>query len=138
MIKDTSILHRYLFTWTMIAIVITCIGTSIPKLISSSSVNPTTQLLFLLFWTGLIGYVLIGFKQVGNVIASLKSSSHHISLNENDFDCLTRGGILQIVDENNRNIYNVALKDIGFTNMEKSITKAMAGIDIQKNYARKL
>ena len=58
-----------------------------------------------------------------------------ISLDENDFTCLVRGGVLTIKDE--EITIMVCLKDIGFHRMDEAISKAEKGIDIYKNLERK-
>lgn len=52
-------------------------------------------------------------------------------LDEEDFKCLVRGGILQL----NSHI-KLALQDIGFEKMENSIDSARDGIDIYKGRDR--
>lgn len=52
---------------------------------------------------------------------------NNIMLNEEDFKCLVRGGVLRV----NENI-NLALQDIGFLRMYEAIGKAEECIDIFK------
>lgn len=55
----------------------------------------------------------------------------NISLDEEDFKCLVRGGVLHINDE-----IKISLKDIGFFNMQEAIDSAVEGNDIYKNRNR--
>jgi hypothetical protein len=54
-----------------------------------------------------------------------------ISLDEEDFKCLVRGGVLTIKDE-----VIIILKDIGFFEMDKALDSAMDGKDIGKDRNR--
>lgn len=54
----------------------------------------------------------------------------HIMLDEKDFSCLVRGGILEVGD------LKIALSDIGFDQMDKYIDLARDGIDIYKNHTK--
>lgn len=55
----------------------------------------------------------------------------NISLDEEDFKCLVRGGILHIGET-----IKVSLKDIGFFQMEAAIDFAAEGNDIYKDRKR--
>ena len=58
----------------------------------------------------------------------------YVSLDEEDFRCLVRGGILK-VDKGKYSIH-IILKDIGFGRMDKAIHDADMGIDIRKNHEK--
>jgi len=58
-----------------------------------------------------------------------------ILLNEEDFACLVRGGILTIEDKDSD--INIILKNIGFDQMDEAISRADQKIDIYKNHKRK-
>lgn len=60
----------------------------------------------------------------------------YISLDEEDFRCLVRGGILQITDIKDNSRVMITLKDIGFHRMDKAIEDADKGIDIYKHRER--
>ncbi len=55
----------------------------------------------------------------------------YISLDEEDFKCLVRGGILTI-----ENDFIISLKDIGFIKMQEALDSAMDGNDIYKERNR--
>jgi hypothetical protein len=54
----------------------------------------------------------------------------NIMLDEEDFKCLVRGGVICITGHG----IKIALKDIGFEAMDEAITMADKGIDIYKNH----
>ena len=51
-------------------------------------------------------------------------------LDEEDFKCLVRGGVLHIGN------MKIALKDIGFDQMNKALELAMDGINIHKDHIK--
>jgi len=53
-----------------------------------------------------------------------------IMLDQEDFTCLVRGGVLHIGN------LRIALKDIGFHVMDEAITKADNGIDHYKDHVK--
>jgi hypothetical protein len=53
----------------------------------------------------------------------------NIMLDEEDFKCLVRGGIICI-----KGGVKIALKDIGFDKMDEAITLADKGVDIYKDH----
>jgi len=55
----------------------------------------------------------------------------YISLDEEDFNCLVRGGIITVDKD-----LKICLKDIGFHCMAFAIEKASKGIDIRKDHKR--
>jgi len=55
----------------------------------------------------------------------------HLTLDEEDFKCLVRGGVLHCGD------IKIALKDIGFDQMNKALELAMDGINTYKDHTRK-
>jgi hypothetical protein len=48
----------------------------------------------------------------------------YISLDQDDFNCLARGGVIKFGDR-----VSICLKDIGFNQMYEAIEKAEKGID---------
>jgi hypothetical protein len=61
----------------------------------------------------------------------------YISLDEQDFRCLIRGGILQIIDKKNNSRCMISLKDIGFYTMYKALEDVGEGKEeIYKNLER--
>ena len=54
----------------------------------------------------------------------------YIMLDEEDFKCLVRGGVLHIGN------MKIALKDIGFDQMNKALELAMDGINIHKDHIK--
>ena len=59
-----------------------------------------------------------------------KQRETHIMLDEEDFKCLVRGGVLKVGD------LNLALRDIGFEEMNKALELAMDGINIHKDHIK--
>ena len=55
----------------------------------------------------------------------------YISLDEEDFNCLVRGGVVKIGDR-----VSICLKDIGIDQMYKGIKSAELGIDIYKDHKK--
>lgn len=55
----------------------------------------------------------------------------HIKLDEKDFTCLVRGGVLTVNDN-----LQLLLSDIGFEAMWKAIDLAERGINIYKEYTK--
>jgi len=60
----------------------------------------------------------------------------HISLDQEDFSCLVRGGVLTIARADKEQAYTIklALKDIGFGIMEAELASAQLGNDIYKGH----
>lgn len=71
-----------------------------------------------------------------NVLATLKPKHHRIKLENEDFNCLVRGGILTIEDAHFGQTFHIALSDIGFHNMERGLELAIKGVDIYKAHQR--
>jgi len=59
-----------------------------------------------------------------------KEPKQHIMLDEEDFKCLVRGGVLQIGN------INLLLRDIGFEEMNKALELAMDGINTYKGHIK--
>lgn len=57
-------------------------------------------------------------------------SQKHIMLDEDDFTCLVRGGVIEFGD------LRIALRDIGFDQMDQCIDLAKDGINIYKNHIK--
>jgi hypothetical protein len=57
--------------------------------------------------------------------------TQHITLDDEDFKCLVRGGIITV----NENL-QIALQDIGFDKMYEAIESAEQRIDIYKGHAK--
>ncbi len=57
---------------------------------------------------------------------------HNIMLDEKDFSCLVRGGIIHMGN------LRIVLKDIGFDIMEQSLDSALAGKDIYKDHVKEI
>ncbi len=55
---------------------------------------------------------------------------NHIALDEQDFACLVRGGVLHVGD------IKIILKDIGYIQMDIAIANAEAGIDVYKDHVK--
>lgn len=55
----------------------------------------------------------------------------YIMLDEEDFACLVRGGVVHWGN------IKIALRDIGYIQMDIAIANAEAGIDIRKDHVRK-
>ena len=56
----------------------------------------------------------------------------YISLDEEDFRCLVRGGVIKYVDR-----VSICLKDIGYTTMYDAIADAQTGIaEIYKDHIK--
>lgn len=64
----------------------------------------------------------------------------NILLNQDDFSCLVRGGILNVIfidiDGCKISEVQIALKDIGFDNMNAEITRAELSNDIYKDHTK--
>lgn len=56
----------------------------------------------------------------------------NIMLDEEDFKCLVRGGVISI----NKGGVKIALSDIGFDRMDIAIALAVEGVDIGKNHEK--
>jgi hypothetical protein len=52
----------------------------------------------------------------------------YLMLDEEDFKCLVRGGVLKVGNE-----LNIALRDIGFCQMDEAIDSASRGVDTYKD-----
>ncbi len=55
----------------------------------------------------------------------------YISLDEEDFKCLVRGGVIKFDDR-----VSICLKDIGFDKMDEAITLADNGVDTYKDHVK--
>ena len=55
----------------------------------------------------------------------------YLMLDEEDFRCLVRGGVVEWDN------IKIALRDIGFSTMYKSLEDALDGVDIGKNHKRR-
>ena len=58
----------------------------------------------------------------------------YVSLDEDDFNCLVRGGVLKIAYVDKRQVVQVCLKDIGFDRMDKAIDSAKRGNNIRQDH----
>jgi hypothetical protein len=59
-----------------------------------------------------------------------------ISLTDQDFECLVRGGILEIYEPSSKKLVKLCLQDIGFDRMEELLNKAEGGKNIRIGYVR--
>ncbi len=66
------------------------------------------------------------------VIATVSNNpvSPYLMLDEKDFACLVRGGVLHVGN------LRIALRDIGFDQMNHAIEKAQDGIEIYKDHVK--
>lgn len=55
----------------------------------------------------------------------------YISLDDEDFRCLVRGGVIKIGDR-----VSICLKDIGFDKMDEAIDMATRGLDTYKDHIK--
>lgn len=59
-----------------------------------------------------------------------KKKDQYISLDEQDFKCLVRGGVLHCGD------IHIMLRDIGFDQMNRALELAMDGINTYKDHIK--
>lgn len=71
-----------------------------------------------------------------SVLKAIRPKTSYISLQDEDFACLVRGGILTINNNRDGTTVNIALKDIGFMQMNESLQLAMRGVDVYKAHQR--
>lgn len=63
----------------------------------------------------------------------------YITLDEKDFRCLVRGGMLSIMHNKANVLFNICLKDIGYIEMYKTIDDVSEGKDkIYENRTREI
>lgn len=69
----------------------------------------------------------------------VKMKEVYITLNEKDFRCLVRGGMLSITHSKSNVLTNICLKDIGYTSIHNAIVEAEEGKEkVYENRTREI
>lgn len=92
------------------------------------------QTIFYCVGSGAFVYISLTYSRLFRLLKKENTSlrNRYISLDNEDFGCLVRGGVLTVVDASKGGVIKIALRDIGFDQMHLKINHAMSG---QNTYA---
>lgn len=111
-------------------------GVILPKIISTDKLHITGIVLLI---SSVFFFVITIYMCLYKNMFTVKDDEiSPIRLDEEDFRCLTRGGILMIKNKKNNKLINVILSDIGFDRMAKALALAKAHHEIYRNHIRDL
>lgn len=134
--KEVNVFRRFMYVWVAACIAILVVGTFVPTIVILGQPHLFNTVLIVMFTVVMAAFLIMLLVKAFNVIKTLREQSFHISFDQDDFNCLVRGGVLKVEYPGSNMNFNFILKDIGFSRMQASMDLAGAGIDTYKPHTR--